>query len=157
MRIIKLSILLFLLGTSSLLFGQNKYHFKLDLRDVKDDRLKVELITPTVKSENITYYLPKIVPGTYTVYDFGRFVRGFKAFDQAGNLLDSDKNGENGWKIRNASRLYRITYLVDDTWDSEQDNFVFEPAGTNIEENKAFVLNNYGFFGYFNGMEELGL
>jgi predicted metalloprotease with PDZ domain len=136
-------------------FGQATYRFKLDLRDVKDDRLKVELITPTIKSENITYYLPKIVPGTYTVYDFGRFVRGFKAFDQAGNLLTSDKTGENGWKIKNASRLYRITYLVDDTWDSENDNFVFEPAGTNIEANKAFVLNNYGFFGYFNGMEDL--
>src|SRR5690606_12743670 len=30
---------------------------------------------------------------------------------------------------------------------------VFEPGGTNIEKDENIVLNNHGFFGYFDGMK----
>ena len=33
------------------------------------------------------------------------------------------------------------------------DHMVFEPGGTNIEKGENVVLNNHGFFGYFDGMK----
>jgi predicted metalloprotease with PDZ domain len=41
---------------------------------------------------------------------------------------------------------------MDDTWDTEiKEDFIFEPGGTNIEAGKNFVINPFGFFGYFEG------
>lgn len=114
--------------------------------------VKVSLTPPKVSSDKITYYIPKIVPGTYTIYDFGRFIHAFTATDKYGKALPVKMINRNAWQIQDATKLHLITYWVEDTWDSKKDNFVFEPAGTNIESNYAYVLNTYGFAGYFEGM-----
>ncbi|RNI28356.1 peptidase M61 [Rufibacter immobilis] len=57
---------------------------------------------------------------------------------------------QNTWKIKKAKKLARLTYLVDDTWDTpKKEDIVFEPAATDIEEGKVFLINTHGFFGYF--------
>jgi len=58
------------------------YKFSIDLNQTFDDKLKVELIVPPIKGSSITYHLPKIVPGTYSEDDFGRYIVDFKAFDK---------------------------------------------------------------------------
>lgn len=131
------------------------YQFSVDLTKVHDDLLTVELITPVITSDSITYSLPAIVPGTYKVYNFGRFTSEFKAFDKAGKELSTNRINTNSWTIRNARELYRISYDVEDCWDTKQkNNFVFEPAGSNIEDSN-FVLNNHCFFGYFENMKRV--
>ena len=63
---------------------------------------------------------------------------------------------KNSWKISRAKKLTRISYQIDDTWYTpEITEDVFEPSGTNIEENRIFVLNSFGLFGYFQDMEKL--
>ncbi|GAB4258409.1 MAG: peptidase M61 [Vicingaceae bacterium] len=134
----------------------NKYHFYVDMNNVKDDRLKVELTVPKIEKEKINYYLPAIVPGTYEVYDFGQYVSDFKAFDKEGNALSVAHPDDNTWEISGADKLSKIEYWVDDTWDAKGvENFVFEPGGTNIEEGENFVFNNHGFFGYFENMKKV--
>ena len=130
----------------------DNYQFFVDLTQVKGDRLDVSLIVPKLASDEAIYCLPKIVPGTYSIYDFGRFVNNFKVFNQKGETLPSEKIDDNRWKISRAQSAYRITYAVDDTYDTSLDNFVFEPCGTNIEADDNFILNTHGFFGYFEGM-----
>ena len=129
------------------------YHFSINLTEVKDDKLKVELITPKIEKDEISYFLPKIIPGTYSIYDFGRFISDFKAFDKEGKTLKVTQKGDNEWLISDAKRLHKITYWSEDTYDTKQDNFVFEPAGTNIIEKENFILNANGFFGYFSDMK----
>jgi predicted metalloprotease with PDZ domain len=52
--------------------------------------------------------------------------------------------------------LKRIEYVVNDSWEEKDgERFIFQPGGTNIEANKNFVINNYGFFGYVDGMKNL--
>ncbi len=127
--------------------------FSVDLTKVHDDKLTVELITPIIALDSIVYRMPAIVPGTYKVYNFGRFISNLKATDKNGRVLKIDTLDRNSWKIRDAKSLYKITYDVEDTWDTKQkSNMVFEPAGTNIEDSN-FVLNNHGFFGYFDNMK----
>ncbi|MEM7037138.1 MAG: peptidase M61, partial [Bacteroidota bacterium] len=88
--------------------------------------------------------------------NFGRFVSDFKAFDKSGKELKVDRVDENRWKIAQARDCDKITYWVEDTWDSRvEGGSIFEPGGTNIEAGKNFVINTFGFFGYFEGMKEV--
>ena len=95
------------------------------------------------------------MPGTYAIADYGRYVAELKALDKKGKSLPVEKVEENGWKIKNANKLARITYWVDDSWDTRvKGPEIFWPAGTNIESGKNFVINPSGFFGYFAGQKE---
>ena len=133
-----------------------KYEYTVDITKVVDDRVYVELIPPLIDQNEITFYMPKIVPGTYAIADYGRFVNDLKAFDKKGRALEVIKVDDNSWRIKNAKKLARITYWVDDTFDATiKGPEIFWPAGTNIESGKNFVINTSGFFGYFAGMKEL--
>ncbi len=63
---------------------------------------------------------------------------------------------ENTWKIKDANKVAKISYWVDDTWDTEVEGpEIFWPAGTNIEEQTNYVMNTSGFFGYFAEAKEV--
>jgi predicted metalloprotease with PDZ domain len=131
------------------------YQYTVDLTNVVNDRVYVELLPPPVDQREISFYFPKIVPGTYSIADYGRYVSGLKALDKKGKELSVEKVNENEWRIKNAKKLAKITYWVDDSWDTKvQGPEIFWPAGTNIEENTNFVINTSGFFGYFEGLKE---
>ena len=136
--------------------AQKEYNFSVDLTKPQDDKLTVELETPSVRGKSILYHLPKIVPGTYSINNYGSYASNFKAFDKKGRELKVEKIDKNSWKISKPKKLSRLSYQIDDTWDTpdiEED--VFEPSGTNIEEDRVFVLNAFGLFGYFQGMDRL--
>ena len=146
----------FLIITSFALSAQNdKYQFHLDLNKISNDLIQIELTTPNMTSDKIIYNMPKIVPGTYSIYDFGKYVMDFEAFDKDGRALSVTRLDDNRWEIDNATALSKVSYWVEDTWDAEVDELVFEPGGTNIEEGQSIILNNHGFFGYFDGMKRL--
>tara|TARA_B100000809_G_scaffold79689_1_gene77805 strand:- start:3639 stop:5474 length:1836 start_codon:yes stop_codon:yes gene_type:complete len=146
----------FLIITSFALSAQNdKYQFHLDLNKISNDLIQIELTTPDIASDKIIYNMPKIVPGTYSIYDFGQYVLDFQAFDKDGRALSVNRLDDNRWEIENAKALSKVSYWVEDTWDAEVEELVFEPGGTNIEEGQSVVLNNHGFFGYFDGMKRL--
>ncbi|MEO6404317.1 MAG: peptidase M61, partial [Ferruginibacter sp.] len=142
---------LFLTFLSINVQGQNTYSYSVDLTEVHDDQLDVSLLTPKISKSSINFKFPKIIPGTYKNADYGRFVSNLKAFDKAGKQLPVKQADMNTWSITNATQLYKITYTIQDTWDSEPDPDVFTMAGTNIEEGKNFVVNTPGFFGYLDG------
>lgn len=131
------------------------YKATIDLIAVENDKVQITIHVPEISTDEIVYCLPKIVPGTYSIYDFGRFVSDFKALDENNNLLKVEKISENEWKIFDATVLNKINYWVDDTYDMTQSNPIFEPAGTNIAPGKNFVVNSFGFIGYLEGLKSL--
>lgn len=151
----QLLLVIFILALNLNLYSQvaqnDSYQFFVDLNKVENDRLTIELISPVVSSDKVLYRLPAMVPGTYKIYDFGRFISDFKAFDSEGNELPVTKSDVNTWEISGAEKLYKITYKADDTFEDTTGVPIFEPAGTSIEEGKIFVFNNHGFFGYLDG------
>ncbi len=152
MRIIfsVLTAVLFTFSTASSQIIQNdSYQFYIDLNKAGNDQIGVELITPVINTSTAEFKFPAMVPGTYKVYNFGRFISGLKAFDQTGNELMTKKTDIDSWEISDADKLYKLEYTVDDTFDDTTDNRIFEPAGTSIEKDSVFVFNNHGFFGYF--------
>lgn len=146
-------LLLWLVVASFPLFAQ-EYSYKVDLNTVEKDKITVELTVPELKKKELNFHLPAMVPGTYSVYNFGRFVSDFKVFDKDGNRIEWEHPDVNTWKILDGKAAAKITYKVEDTWDTKKPNVIFEPAGTNIDE-EVFVFNNHGIFGYFAGYEKL--
>jgi predicted metalloprotease with PDZ domain len=135
--------------------ANGKYAVTIHLTKVKDDKVKVTLRAPVIFQDEIVYNMPKMVPGTYAISDFGKFLTQFEAFDRSGNPLEVERLDVNRWKILNAKTLHQLTYWVDDSFDTpRQEDVIFEPAGTNIEENENFLLNTFGFVGYFDGMKQ---
>ncbi len=133
----------------------NTYHYTVDLTQVVDDKVMIELLPPRISSPEITFYLPKIIPGTYAIADYGRYVSDFKPVDKKGKALPFERVDDNTWKIKNATRLHKISYWVNDSFDTEISGpNIFKPAGTNIEENKNYLINSAGYFGYFENMKE---
>ncbi|MCD6066344.1 MAG: peptidase domain protein [Bacteroidetes bacterium] len=127
-----------------------EYKYSLDLTAAKNDAIDVKLIPPSLSEPEATFMFPAIIPGTYAVYDFGRFIKDFRITGKDGKEISFEQPDVNSYLIKNPANIDYITYTVEDTWDTKiKKDFVFEPGGTNIQANKNFVLNNHGFFGYF--------
>ncbi|NJM24826.1 MAG: hypothetical protein HC859_04195 [Bacteroidia bacterium] len=144
------------LVVASAAFAQSKdaYQYTVDLTNVVDDKVYVELTPPPISSTEITFYLPKIIPGTYAIEDYGRFVSKFEALNKKGKPLPVEKKDVNSWVIKNANQVTKIRYWIEDSFDTKiEGEEIFWPAGTNIEEGKNFLINAAGFFGYFDGMK----
>lgn len=132
----------------------------IDLNVVKDDQIMVSVTPPAFTSNEIVYHMPKIVPGTYSSDDYGKYIADFKAFDKNGKELKTSKTDVNSWNISAAKTLSKVTYWVNDTFDTEKGqgfgtDDVFSPAGANILESKNFLLNNHMFVGYFENTKDV--
>ena len=124
--------------------------------NIDDDKVKVELLAPAITKNTITYHIPKIVPGTYSEDDFGRYIEQFTAFDKKGNTLNVVKTDVNSWTISNADKLYKLSYFVNDSYDDGvTKQVIFEPAGSNIQKDTDYVINNHCFLGYFDDMKNI--
>jgi predicted metalloprotease with PDZ domain len=99
--------------------NSDQVRVKIDLKDVKDDKVMVTVTPPALSSETTTYFIPKIIPGTYSEDNYGKYIENFKALDKKGKELTVTKADDNSWKINNAKSLATITYLVNDTYDIE--------------------------------------
>ena len=151
----RLNYVLLALFITANVFAADPYKYKIDLVNVKDDKVQVTLIPPKLKGSDIVFYMPKIVPGTYAIADYGRMVSDFKAIDKKGNELEVERIDDNSWRIEKPRKVEKITYWVEDTYDTDQAGpSIFQPAGTNIEDDKNFIVNTSGFFGYFEGMKK---
>ncbi|MEP0987284.1 peptidase M61 [Ekhidna sp.] len=148
-------LLLLFVGFSSGSFAQNDYKINIDLTKTNEDRVPVEILVPALDIDTVEYHMAKIVPGTYSISDFGRFVDEFKAMDAEGNELPFEKISTNRWTISNAQQLSKITYWIEDSFDEFKgygSNKIFEPGGMSIEADKGvFVMNTFGFVGYIDG------
>ncbi|MNK16390.1 M61 glycyl aminopeptidase [compost metagenome] len=149
--------LAFVVSFGSTAFAQKNNDIKvaLDLNNVKNDKVMVTITPPSFDTETTTFFIPKIVPGTYSEDNYGKFIEDFKAFDKKGKELTVTKLDDNSWKIANAKKLVKVTYLVNDTYDVEGTHEIFSPAGTNILANENFVVNTHGFIGYFDAKGEI--
>jgi predicted metalloprotease with PDZ domain len=141
-------------ATSKIVNKQSSIEVAIDLNTVVDDKVKVEVNPGEIKTETIVYQIPAIVPGTYAMSNYGKFASDLKAFDKNGTELQVSQLDPNSWQINDAKNMDKITYWVDDTFDSEEKHGIYVMAGTNIEEGKNFFLNLPGFVGYFKGKKE---
>lgn len=121
----------------------------IDLVNVVDDKVKVEINPTSIKSETTVFYIPRIIPGTYSSDNYGEFITDIKALTRSGQELPIKRLDKNSWAITNAKALYKVVYYVSDTFDTENKHDIFSPSGTNILKGENYLLNLHGFVGYF--------
>ncbi|WP_066218520.1 M61 family metallopeptidase [Formosa haliotis] len=129
----------------------------INLTKVVDDKAPVTINPGRFAQDTVVYRLPRVVQGTYSVSDFGKYIDDFKAYNYKGEEIPTTKLDVNSWTIPNAVNLDYVTYYVNDTFDIEVEGGIggdtpFSPSGTNIEPNN-YVLNLHGFIGYFDSLK----
>ncbi|MBA3680593.1 MAG: PDZ domain-containing protein [Bacteroidetes bacterium] len=150
-------ILLVAFVVSNFLMADDNYRYSINLSKVVNDKVSIQLTPPTITQNEIEFSFPAMVPGTYEVYNFGRFISNFKVTGKNGTVIKVTKSDINTYKISPATAIDKITYDVDDTWDKTdlpetKNKVVFEPGGTNFEEGKNFAMNTHSMFGFIKGM-----
>ena len=120
---------LFSLAFASLLISFNSnaekvapsaaFNVNINLVKVKNDQVSVTMITPIFSTSTATFHIPKTVPGTYSEDNYGRYIENLQAFDASGASLTVSKKDQNTFVIENATKLNKVTYLVNDTYDTE--------------------------------------
>ena len=150
-------IILLLLPLFSMAQKTGVQSYKIDLTNVVNDRVKVTVDATQMNFGDyvagVQFHFPATIPGTYATLDYGRFIHDFQAFGKNGEKLKVKKKG-NTYTIKGSPR--KLEYWVEDSFDSKvRKNKVFEPAGTNIQEGRNFLLNAAGYFGFFENAESL--
>src|SRR3954464_11040529 len=145
-----------LLFLSGIVCADNGYRYSVNLNKVNNDKVTVTLIPPDLSQNEIDFLFPAMVPGTYEVYDFGRFISNFKVNGKDGKAIKVTKVNVNTYRISPANLIQDITYEVDDTFDktdlpNTKTKVVFEPGGTNFEADKNYSINTHSMFGYIKG------
>jgi predicted metalloprotease with PDZ domain len=127
--------------------------YRVDVSNYQDDLFHVNVFVSGLTQENNIYNFASTAPGTYSIMDFGRFVKSFKAYDGEGNELSTEKISTNSWEITHAEKLSKLVYDVEDTFDAEYtEHKVLPMGGTGIEDD-FIVINTFGVFGYFEGLQ----
>ncbi|MGK6352978.1 peptidase M61 [Parapedobacter sp. DT-150] len=150
----KALLLLFSLIASIPMLWAQRYQYTVDLTNLQDDKFRVTLITPEVTGKKVVFALPKIIPGTYAISDYGAFTSNVVAEDRGGRRLPVKQLNTNQWEIGNAKKLHRITYEVEDIYDTDKQHNIYPMAATNIEA-KNVVVHTPGIFGYLEGQHKL--
>jgi predicted metalloprotease with PDZ domain len=126
----------------------NEYQVFIDITSYADDQLTVSIVPPLIESDTAFFIMPKVVPGTYDISDFGRFVNDFEAINSSGEPLPIDRIDNNRWQIARANELYTIRYRIDDSFDHPVASLeIFRPGGTSFED-EAYLFNLFGMVGY---------
>jgi predicted metalloprotease with PDZ domain len=143
------------IGLSNNLSAQH-YEYTADLANVTDDQVKVTCIVPRQENKEAEFIFANLIPGSYAYKEYGRYIDDFKAYDENGAALKTGKVDKFSYTIHGADHLARVEYMVNDSWEEKNGKkFIFQPGGTNIEGGKNFVINNFGFFGYIEGMQNI--
>ncbi len=130
----------------------NQLVFHLDKHE--NDQFEIDFYPAITQLDSVYLIFPKVVPGTYSISNFGRFVQELQITDASGNDLKFKKIDYNKWVIYNARSLYKIHYKVDDSFDDPiADQDIFRPGGTSFSDS-LFLLNLFGVAGYLDGKKD---
>ena len=122
----KNKLILFFTLIVILVKADENYYYYVNLTNLKNDKLLVELIPPTFKESEVEFCFPAMVPGTYEVYDFGKYITNFKVTGKNNSSITIKKLDSNRFILSPANLIDKISYEVDDTFDKTGNSKVDE-------------------------------
>ena len=130
----------------------NPFIYEVDFTN-KNDAFNVSLTVPSLSPEDDVYSFVSYAPGVHQPLNFGRFVKLFKVYDKDGNELPTNKISTNDFRILDPSRVFKIVYEIDDSFDmSTKHHPIYPMSGTGINDD-YIILNTHGVFGYFKDLK----
>ena len=124
----------------------------IDLVNVKDDKVMVTVTPPKFSTDVVTYHIPKIIPGTYSEDDYGRFIEDIKAYDKKGKLLTVANKDVDSWTISNAKNISKDKAMIACGWLGKSSVLTITPiVATTIYNNTTYTgaMSAYPFCGRF--------
>lgn len=130
------------------------FYYEINLKDRSGDTFKVRMFVSDLTDANKIYQFPATVPGVYDIFDIGRFVTSFKAFDEELNELVVTKVSTNQWELADPAATHLIEFEVKETFDTPvSEHPLYLMGGTSIE-NDHVLLNTFDVLGYPTGLKE---
>lgn len=130
------------------------FYYEINLKDRSEDTFKVRMFVDDLTEDNKIYQFPATVPGVYDIFDIGRFVVSFKAFDEHKKELGVTKVGTNQWELSDPAATYRIEFEVKETFDTPVTEHPLYLMGGTSMENDHVLLNAFDVLGYPTGLKE---
>lgn len=129
------------------------FYVEVNLKDRTNDTFKVRMYVDELTADNAVYQFPATVPGTYGIFNIGRFVIFFKAFDEDYHELPVTHTQSNQWVLSDPENTRIIEYQVAETFDTPvTEYFIYKMAGTSFENDHA-LLNTFDVIGYPQGTD----
>lgn len=131
---------------------QNAFYYEIDLTDRSDDTFKVRMFVDDLSDANKVFQFPATVPGVYRIFDIGRFVTRFEAYNAQYKKLGAVNISTNQWELSAPEETRMIEFEVQETFDASAGNQIYKMAGTSIEDNHV-LLNTFDVLGYPTGLK----
>jgi predicted metalloprotease with PDZ domain len=130
------------------------FYYEINLNDRNGDTFKVRMFVSDLTDANKIYQFPATVPGVYDIFDIGRFVKNFKAFDEELNELVVTNLSTNQWELSDPAATHLIEFEVKETFDTPVlEHPLYLMGGTSIENDHS-LLNTFDVLGYPTGLKE---
>jgi predicted metalloprotease with PDZ domain len=155
---LRIVLLFYCIGSfGNVLFGQDSIRYVLHLKDASPKKIWVDCYFPSQADADLIFRFPKMVPGTYKIYDFGRFVTSLTAYTEAGKVVPNHKTDINTWAFEQGEKVAKIQYEVSETWTFKDSlgKDVFRPAGSTFKPDTVFALNFFSICGYVDAFKDL--
>jgi len=121
----------------------------INLKIAEDGNLKVSCQLPLSPS-GVQWQLPAMVPGTYKIYNFGRFIKDIQV--QTPGNISVERKDTNVWQFSGIGTSVEFQYTAQHTWNFPgKGPEVFYPAGTRFIKDSFFLFNPYAVCGYPEG------
>lgn len=132
----------------------DSFYYEINLNDRSDDTFKVRMFVADLTDANKIFQFPATVPGVYAVFDIGRFVTSFKAFDEKLKDLPVSHVSTNQWELGNPVETRIIEFEIKETFDTPvTEHAIYRMGGTSIEDDHV-LLNTFDVLGYPAALKE---
>src|SRR3954465_13071461 len=79
--------------------AENSYRYSINLLSIQNNQITVDLLTPVITTQTAIFAFPKIIPGTYRISNYGKFISNLRALDANGKQLTVKRLNDNQWEI----------------------------------------------------------
>ncbi|MBM4176643.1 MAG: PDZ domain-containing protein [Ignavibacteria bacterium] len=95
------------------------FNYHISISNPKSEIFEIELHTPMIDSQTITFGIPVWSPGSYSINNYWEKIQNLQAFDSLNNELEIIRLDSIRWQINNAQSLNRLSYQVKDFDDAD--------------------------------------
>ncbi|MDP4199345.1 MAG: hypothetical protein Q8922_13570 [Bacteroidota bacterium] len=144
-------LLCWLVATWPLVSNAQRLVYRVDLTHAAEHYAAITIQLLDLRPDTLTFQMPVWVPGIYSEFHYGRFIKDLTAYDTAGHELSIKRVKTDRWKIGNATSIGEIRYRIE---NSASDNTTPLVGIAKIDADGVFA-NTEALFGYVNDNKDI--
>lgn len=133
--------------------SSGQVNYSITYNDSSSSKVKITIRPAKIKRGQITFIMPRSVPGAYNMLRYDSFIEGLSATDNTGEtlMIHKDNNDAPRWYCTDTAKVVtQLTYEVDLRKMERQ----LDPTDASIIRRGFAGLLNYSIFGWIEGTEQ---